>query len=73
MATPSWEIVNALQEERGFVINGKECYIRPSEHSVFVAYGNRRYEYGNKPQAIHAKIFGGKSIFELWDHISAQL
>ena len=72
MGTPSWEIAKALQEEKNFTVNGKDCYIRSSDHSVFVAYGNRRYEYGNKPEAIHAKVFGGKSIFELWDRISEQ-
>jgi hypothetical protein len=71
--TPAWEISQILREEREFTVNGKKCFYRPSVHSVYVAYGDRKYEYSNPPQAIHAKVFGGKSIFELWDHISPQL
>ena len=73
MATPSWEIVKALNGDCNFTVDGKDCYFRSSGHSVFVAYGNRRYEYRNTPEAIHAKVFGGKSILQLWDDIAAQL
>ncbi|MBR3203572.1 MAG: hypothetical protein IKF60_08295 [Solobacterium sp.] len=73
MVTPAWEISKRLQEECEFTVDGKKCFYRPSTYSVFVGYGNRKYEYSNPPQAIHAKVFGGKSMFELWEQISPQL